>query len=201
MNQLTCTRDSGQTAQLCAHLNHAARGLGRFRGIAGPHQFVHFRGQRLFDADVFSCLRCRFEVRRVVEIRRGNHHRINPVHREEVSVGRKHLRLPTEPFLHHAVGLLTVDAPRIGQGDDFKIGCGEMFVDSLHMGRASPIPAADHADTYSVVGSDGTCPFCGCEVLRAKSNTSSESCGGFRKERRLTAEVDVSFIMRRVGYR
>ena len=102
-----------------------------------------------------------------MEIRRCDHHRVDPVHREEILVGREQLRLPTEPFLHHAVGLLTVDAPRIGQGDDFKISRGKMLVDALHVRRTSAVATANHADSDPVISSDRAGSPCGGERVLA----------------------------------
>jgi hypothetical protein len=89
-----------------------------------------------------------------MQVTGGDHHRVEILDSKQLAVGDELLRVAAEPLLHKAVGGFARDTPRIGERDDLEVGLFDVPVDSLHVGVAAAVPAADDADADAVVGAE-----------------------------------------------
>ena len=92
------------------------------------------------------------------------------------------LRLATPRGLDQRVGVAAGLLPRVGDGDDFKVGRGEVRNDALfEVGTFAAGADADLSDADAVVGTDGAGAFGGGEEARGERGAGGEGGGGFQE--------------------
>ena len=97
-------------------------------------------------------------------------------------VGLELLRFAAPRGLDERIGVAAGLLPRVGDGDDLKVGRGEVRNDALfEVGTFAAGADADLGDADAVVGTDGAGAFGGGEEARGERGAGGESGGGFQE--------------------
>ena len=127
-----------------------------FSGIHSPLQCLEFDPKRLLRVAVLSRLGHGFKMEGVDVIRRGNHHRIQILHLQHVTVACEHLRRFSGPFLHIGCGLFTGWPVGVADRNDFEIFglCVLLYITLV--GAESALTTTDLANANTIVCPDAT---------------------------------------------